>query len=247
MTLTESLKKEAKKTGFVVSGIAKLDTLRDLPYGKTDYVGVLKTPEEELSKVKSVILLGINAWDTAFNIVVNSSNLHFNKRQKPRAPLESYQLYYQIARSKAWNIISYLQKRGYDSIPSFAIPLKTAAVRCGIGCQGKNTLLINPTYGPRTRLVSVLTTAELDSDEPFKEDLCKDCQKCVLACPTKALEPYKLKPNKCMVYASENPRSRKVPNETRTLEKKLVKRPTDNSFIECSICLEACPIGKAKN
>src|SRR4030067_3511442 len=164
MTLTESLKKEAKKTGFVVSGIAKLDTLRDLPYGKIDYVGVLKSPEEELSKVKSVILLGINAWDTAFNIVVNSSDLHFNKRQKPRVTLESYQLYYQIARSKAWNVISHLQQRGYDSIPSFAIPLKTAAVKCGIGCQGKNTLLINPTYGPRTRLVSVLTTARVDSD-----------------------------------------------------------------------------------
>lgn len=45
MTLTESLKKEVKKIGFVVSGIAKLDTLRDLPYGKIDYVGVLKSPE----------------------------------------------------------------------------------------------------------------------------------------------------------------------------------------------------------
>jgi hypothetical protein len=46
------------------------------------------------------------------------------------------------------------------------------------------------------------------------------------------------------VYASENPRSRKVPYETREMEKRLVKRPTPNSFIECSTCLEACPIGK---
>jgi len=47
-----------------------------------------------------------------------------------------------------------------------------------------------------------------------------------------------------MVYASENPRSRQVSMETRELEKRFVKRPTPNSFIECSICLEACPIGK---
>jgi epoxyqueuosine reductase len=247
MTLTQNLKKEAKKNGFAVSGISNLDMLRGLPYGKIDFVGDLKTPEEELPKVKSVMLLGIQAWDPAFNIVVNSSKLRLSRMQKPKIPLESFQLYYQIAGSKAWKIVSYLQKRGYQAIPSFSIPLKIAAVKCGLGCQGKNTLLINPTYGPRIRLVSVLTTAELDADVPFKQNLCKDCELCVLACPAKALEPYKLKPYKCMVFASENPRSRKVPMETRVLEKKLVKRPTDSSFIECSICLEACPIGKAKN
>jgi epoxyqueuosine reductase len=159
-------------------------------------------------------------------------------------PLESYQLYSQIVRSKAWIIARYLEKRGFDSIPSGAIPLKTAAVKCGLGCQGKNTLLVTPTYGPRVRLVAVLTTAELDIDEPYKEDLCKDCERCVLACPAKAIEPYKLKVNKCMVYASENPHSADVSDETRELEKRLVKRPTLNSFIDCTTCLEACPIGK---
>ena len=245
MTLTQDLKKEAKKTGFVVAGVSNINVLHDLPYGKIERIGVLKTPEEELPEVKSVILMGIHAWDTTFNIVADSSNLHFNKKQRSRVPSEGYQLYSQIARSKAWKIAYYLMKRGYDSIPSGGIPLKTAAVKCGLGCQGKNTLLVTPTYGPRVRLVSVLTTAELDIDEPYREDLCKSCEKCVLACPAKAIEPYKLKVNKCMVYASENPRSKDVPDETRELEKRLVKRPTSNSFIECSTCLEACPIGKS--
>jgi hypothetical protein len=34
--------------GFTAVGISNLDGLRDLPYGKTDYVGVLKMPEQEL-------------------------------------------------------------------------------------------------------------------------------------------------------------------------------------------------------
>lgn len=85
--------------------------LRDLPYGKIDYVGVLKTLEEELPEVRSVILMGIYAWDAAFNIVADSSNLHFNREHKPRVPLESFQLYYQIVRSKAWRIAYYLEKR----------------------------------------------------------------------------------------------------------------------------------------
>jgi len=244
MTLAQALKKEAKKAGFAVVGISNPDVLRDLPYGKVDYVGVLKTPEEELPEVKSVILMGIYAWDAAFNIVADSSNLHFNKKHKPRVPLESYQLYYQIVRSKAWRIAYYLMKRGFDSIPSVDIPLKTAAVKCGLGCQGKNTLLVTPVYGPRVRLVSVLTTAELDIDEPYEENLCKDCERCVMVCPAKALEPYKVKVNRCMVYSSENPRSTDIPDETRELEKRLTRRPTPNSFIDCTTCLEACPIGK---
>ncbi len=245
MTLTQNLKKEAKKAGFAVVGISNPDRLCDLPYGNIDYVGVLKTPEEELPKVRSVILMGIYAWDAAFNIVADSSNLHFNKKRKPKVPLQSFQLYYQIVRSKAWTIAHYLQKRGFDSIPSVDIPLKTAAVRCGLGYQGKSTLLVTPTYGPRVRLVSVLTTAELDTDEPYKEDLCKDCERCILACPTKAIEPYKVKVNRCMVYSSENARSTDVPDEIRELEKRLTNRPTPNSFIDCTRCLEACPIGKA--
>jgi epoxyqueuosine reductase len=244
MTLTRNVKKEAKKAGFVAVGISNLDMLRKLPYGKIKHVGTLKTPEEALPEVRSVILMGIHAWDLVFNVVADSTKLHFNKKLTPNVPLEGYQLYYQIASSKAWKVAQFLMKKGYDSIPSFSIPLKTSAVKCGLGCQGKNTLLVTPTYGPRVRLVSLLTTAELDADEPFQEDLCKSCDKCVRACPGRAIKPYKLDIDKCMVYASENPRSRQVPMATRELEKRFVKRPTPNSFIECSTCLEACPIGK---
>jgi epoxyqueuosine reductase len=244
MTLTRDVKKEAEKAGFVAVGVSNLSMLRKLPYGKIKCVGVLKTPEEVLPEVKSVVLMGIHAWDTVFNVVADSTKLHFDKKHKLNVPLEGYQLYRQIAASKAWKVSQFLLKKGYDSIPSFSIPLKTSAVRCGLGCQGKNTLLVTPTYGPRVRLVSLLTTADLDVDGPFKEDLCKDCDTCIRACPAKAIEPYELNVDKCMVYASENPRSRKVPAETRDLEKRLVKRPTPNSLIECSTCLEACPIGK---
>jgi epoxyqueuosine reductase len=246
LTLTQGLKKLAKKTGFVAIGISNPDRLHGLPCGKIDRVGVLKTPEQELPEARSVILMAINAWDIAYNIVVDSTELHFNKKLTPKVPLQGYQLYSQIARNKAWMIANYLQKKGFQSVPSGAIPLKTAAVKCGLGYQGKNTLLITPEYGPRVRLVSVLTTAELDIDEPFRENLCKNCEKCIAACPARAIEPYKLKVDRCMVYASENPRSTHVPEETRKLEKNLTKRPTPNSLIECSTCLEACPIGKAE-
>jgi epoxyqueuosine reductase len=158
--------------------------------------------------------------------------------------LEWYQLYYEVLKNKAWVIVDYLTKKGYAARLSLAIPLKTAAVRCGLGCQGKNTLLITPNYGPRIRLISVLTTAELDVDEPYKDDLCEGCEKCIIACPTKALEPYKIKINRCLTYAAEKPHAQDVPDDVRKIGKRLTQRPTPNSYIECTTCLVVCPIGK---
>jgi epoxyqueuosine reductase len=90
----------------------------------------------------------------------------------------------------------------------------------------------------------VLTTAELDIDKPYKENLCGDCEKCVVACPTKALEPYKLKINRCMTYSAESPHSSDVPEDVRKLERKLIAKPTLNGYIECTTCIDVCPIGK---
>ncbi|MGD8506583.1 MAG: 4Fe-4S double cluster binding domain-containing protein [Candidatus Bathyarchaeota archaeon] len=244
MTLAKDLKQKAKEVGFVSSGISNPNMLRGLPHGWIGTVTNLRSPEEELPNVKSVVLMSYYAWDKALNLQVDSVYLKGREMYTPKVPLENYQLYYEIMRNKAWKIVDYLRKKGFESLLSLAIPLKTAAVRCGLGCQGKSTLLVTPNYGPRVRLISVLTTAELDADEPYKEDLCKDCEKCVMACPTKALEPYQIKINRCMTYAAEKPDASDVPEDVRRLERRLIERPTPNSYIECTICIDACPIGK---
>lgn len=136
------------------------------------------------------------------------------------------------------------EKEDLNPLPSFDIPLKAAAVKCGLGYQGKSTLLVTPHHGPRVGLISVLTTAELDIDEPYKEDFYGNCEKCILACPTKALEPYGLKMNRCMTYSAESPNSSDVVEDVRELERKLVAKPTQNSYIECTTCIDVCPIGK---
>lgn len=84
-------------------------------------------------------------------------------------------------------------------------------------------------------------------DEPYKEDLCRNCEKCVVACPTQALEPYKIKISLSMTYAAEKPDASDVPEDARKLERRLIERPTSNSYIECTTCIEACPIGKLQH
>jgi epoxyqueuosine reductase len=211
MNLTKKIKKQAIKAGFVCVGITSPKMLQGLPHGWIGNVINLRSPEEELKNANSVILLGYYAWDKAFNLAVDSRYLKHRKDSTPRVPLERYQLYYEVLKNKAWTIVEYLTKKGYETRLSLSLPLKTAAVKCGLGSQGKNTLLITPKYGPRIRLIAILTTAELDIDEPFKDNLCQDCQKCISACPTKALEPYKIQINRCLTYARRRTRNKRSP------------------------------------
>ena len=244
MTLTDEVKRKAMEVGFVSVGVSSPNRLRGLPHGWISTVVNLRSPEEEMPTVESVVLLSYYAWDKAFNLQVDSTHLQDRDNYSPKVPSESYQLYYEVLKNKAWMIVDYLTTKGFASRLSLTIPLKTTAVRCGLGCQGKNTLLITPTHGPRTRLIAVLTAAKLDIDDPFTEDLCRECEKCIVACPTKALEPYKIKINRCLTYAAEEPYAQEVPDNVRRLEKRLIQRPSPHSYIECTTCIDACPIGK---
>lgn len=237
--LSVELKKKAIEVGFVSVGITSPEMLQDLPYGQVGELLRLRTPAEELQAVKSVILLGWHAWDRTFSLNVDPPKDHV-----AGAHFESYFFCYEIMKNKAWVLVDFLRRRGFDAVWSLRIPLKTAAVKSGLGSQGKNSLLITPEFGPRVMLISVLTDAILETDLPSKEDLCNDCDKCIRVCPTKAIDPYNLNITRCMVYSSECPDSTEVPDNVRHLEKKLFVRPTATSFIECTRCIDVCPVGK---
>jgi epoxyqueuosine reductase QueG len=245
--LTEDVKQKVIEVGFVSVGISNPDALRGLPYGWVGKITRLRPPEEQFPAVKSVILMCLNAWDNkAFSFAVDPPNWLGYGMHPPDQKFDSYYFCTEIMINKAWLIVEYLRKRGFDSVIGSGLPLKTAGVKCGLGCQGKNALLITPRFGPRVRLISVLTAAQLDIDEPYKVDLCGNCEKCLIACPTKALEPHKLKINRCMTYSVESPHSQDVPDDVRKLEKQFLQKPTPNSYMECTICADVCPIGKTQ-
>ena len=69
-----------------------------------------------------------------------------------------------------------------------AISLKHAAELAGLGVIGKNYLLISPEYGTLLWFSAVLTDIPLISDVKLKCEICKDCNICVEACPSGALD-----------------------------------------------------------
>lgn len=68
------------------------------------------------------------------------------------------------------------------------IYLKDACVYAGIGCVGKNNMVVTPEFGPRVRLRAFSVDVEMPSTGPIAFDPCKDCDEpCRKACPQLAM------------------------------------------------------------
>lgn len=166
-----------------------------------------------------------------------------------QGPTHTYLYYYKILNTKlddiALQVAVALEAEGYRSFPVPASQRVTddrlagifshrmAAHLAGLGWIGRNSSLITPAYGPRLRLVTILTDATLAGDAPFEGEGCGDCMRCVAACPSGAItgEPFR----------REDP-----------LEKRFIGHLCDehlsrvrNTFGKriCGKCLASCPYG----
>ena len=69
-----------------------------------------------------------------------------------------------------------------------AVYMKDAAVLAGLGCIGKNNLLVTPQFGSHHRLRVMLVDADLPPTGPTDYDPCQACpMPCRQACPQQAL------------------------------------------------------------
>jgi epoxyqueuosine reductase len=85
---------------------------------------------------------------------------------------------------------------GEEGIQCFKLPyhiehggvyMKDAAVLAGLGCIGKNNMLLTPQYGPRLRLRVMLTDVDLPSAGMIDFDPCEQCHMpCRTSCPQNA-------------------------------------------------------------
>jgi epoxyqueuosine reductase len=109
---------------------------------------------------------------------------------------------------------------------------RAAAVRAGVGWQGKSTMVLAPGHGPWILLGTVVTDASIPASGPMQRD-CGTCAACIPACPTGALGDRGLDARRCLSTWLQTPGS--VPQWVRPLMGRRV--------YGCDDCLTACPPG----
>lgn len=108
------------------------------------------------------------------------------------------------------------------------------AARCGIGWQGKHTLIINPLLGSYLLLGGIVTTLELEApaEQAVVEDHCGKCMRCIEACPTQAIRPYSVNGSRCISYLTIEHRGEIGAEFSGAM---------GDWIFGCDVCQEVCP------
>ena len=236
------LKQKAQELGFELCGISPavppasyptfLDWLAKGYAGEMHYLerrkGERNDPQSLLPGAKAVVSVALS---------YNPSPEHYPLLEKH--PISCYawgQDYHEVVREKlealagvlAQELVPGAKTKVYaDTGP---ILERSFAAQAGLGWIGKNTLLLNKTYGSFLFLGEILTDADLTFDTPV-ENLCKTCTACLEACPVGALEePGLLNATKCISYLTLEHRS-PLPEKTEL----------HGYLAGCDLCQTVCP------
>ncbi len=176
-------------------------------------------------------------------VLLNYHNPAYHKNKKSTYSFPEYALgmdYHVVMKNKLYEFTDFIQKNNPDSqnrcfVDTAPVLEKYLAYKAGLGFIGKNTLLITDN-GSYHFIGEIYTSLHLSYDSPFSKDYCIACERCINACPTKALEmPYCLNAGKCISYQSiENKND--IPRE--------IQIKMERQVYGCDMCQQVCPYNK---
>ena len=125
--------------------------------------------------------------------------------------------------------VTFLQEHGFATCRQGQC--KLYAYEAGIGRYGRSGLILHPELGNRMNLGVILTDAEISAD-PKREDNdpCRNCDRCIQACPAGAYEADKTYPDSWSFDVCISKR----------------KEIAENGKY-CHNCFAACPAGQYKD
>ncbi|SFR81300.1 tRNA epoxyqueuosine(34) reductase QueG [Sphingomonas jatrophae] len=249
-SLTDRLKAEAARLGFVACGIAPADAmpqaaarLREwLASGAHGEMLWMEARESERASptglwpdVRSVVMLGMS-YAPATDPRLLESELAIGRF----AAYAQGQDYHDIVKKALKALARWLVAEApdtalkvfVDTAPVMEKPLAEAA---GLGWQGKHSNLVSREHGSWLLLGALMTTLDLAPDAPARTT-CGSCSACLDACPTNAFPaPFRLDARRCISYLTIEAKG-PIPREHR--------RSIGNRVYGCDDCLAACPWNK---
>ncbi len=195
------------------------------------------------------IVLGRKLDDMIIDAIINGPNIEYYNHYE-EVNLELSRVAHlltdeiRLLGAKAWAIEPTIHDRDIDKnfikTLRFDFSHKMAATRAGLGWIGKTALFISKKYGPRVRLVTVLTNYPLPyCTEPIKESCCGTCDLCVRHCPAQAA-------NGMLWNINLDRNDFFDPFACRKKARELSLNNFNKEASICGKCIVVCPIGKSK-
>ena len=248
-TLTERLKAEAARLGFVACGVTRTvddplpgarlaEWLGEGAHGEMEWMEARadwrRSPAALWPEVRSVVALGMS-----YAPPENPMRLADEPGVARVSVYAQGQDYHDIVKKALKALARWLVAEGggqlkvfVDTAPVMEKPLAMAA---GLGWQGKHTNLVSREHGSWLLLGMLFTELELDPDPPSRDN-CGSCSACQDACPTGAFPaPYRIDARRCISYLTIE-LGEPIPREMRPA--------IGNHVYGCDDCLSACPWNK---
>jgi epoxyqueuosine reductase len=175
------LQEETRRLGGDLFGVADLSQTPMITY---------ELDEDLLRKLPFGISIGVRLADAVLEDIEDHPTLLY---------LHHYRQANYLLDRIALDVTALIQRAGGKAIPIAASQIvdwenqrghlshKALAQAAGLGWRGRNNLLVNPAYGARIRLVSILTDLPLQTDRPL-DNSCDTCRRCIAACPAGAIK-----------------------------------------------------------
>jgi len=243
-TQSDHIKQKALELGFYSCGISKAEYLeKDVDRLKTwleegNHAGMTYMENHFKKRVDPTKL--VEGAKSVISVLYN----YFPKQTIPEE--NSYKVskyaygtdYHYILKHKLKDLIKYIDELAPNShsrafVDSAPVLDRAWAVRAGLGWIGKNTSLITKKQGSFFFIGEIITDLELDYNNETVPNHCGGCTRCIDACPTKALEPYKLDARKCISYWTIEHKGDSIPEE--------FKEHFRDWIFGCDICQDVCP------
>ena len=238
--LNDEIIKLSNKLGIDLVGFCKLEYFKDLEtillekersgYKTSFEVGDIDSKTFKNSEYKSAIVMGISY-----------SKLNVKNRKKDEVYFSSVAVgtdYHIILKNKLKFISDYLIDNGYKSfigVDNNIYNERFLAYKAGIGFLGKNGMIINEKYGSFIYIGIILTDALFKYSKALNKK-CYECNKCIEACPTHAINDKYINGSKCLSYLTQK-------KNLSSNEEKYI----NECVYGCDICQNVCPYNKNVN